>query len=169
MTLPTLAGFQWFIANVAAIDPSNLDPNSPVVSFSFDIALGIVNPQLALVGIPNTTSANYAQSMFDLAVFNLATDIVINYAVDPPTAPIVTTRPDGTEFTYFDYLRFKWGIGNFQAGVVANVSDVSTSTGLEVIEAAKTFTMGNLQNLKTPYGRQYMAIAQSYGPLWGLT
>lgn len=169
MTLPTLAGFQWFLANVAAIDTINLPPAAPVVAFSFNIALGIVNPQLALVGIPNTTPSSYVRTQFDLAVFNLATDIVINYAIDPPDAQPFTKRPDGTPVTYFDHLRYKWGVGNFQSGVVASVSDVSTSTSLEIIEAAKTFTLSNLQNLKTPYGRQYMAIAQRYGTLWGLT
>lgn len=165
----TLAGFQWFIANVMAIGSADLLPTDPVVSFAFNISLGLVNPQLALVPIPNTTASSHVRSQFDLAVYNLAADIVVNYAVDPPTAKIVTTRPDGTPFTFFDYLRFKWGVGAFQAGVVNSVSDVSTSTSFEVIEAAKTFTMANLQNLKTPYGRQYMAIAQSYGTLWGLT
>ena len=33
----------------------------------------------------------------------------------------------------------------------------------------KDFTLANLQNLKTPYGRQYLAWAQAYGPLWGLS
>jgi hypothetical protein len=30
--------------------------------------------------------------------------------------------------------------------------------------------MGNLQNLKTPYGRAYLAFAQDYGPsVWGIS
>lgn len=166
---PNLAGFQWFLVNVAGISAVDLPPTTPVVAFAFDVALGLVNPALALVGIPNSSSFSYTRSQFDLAVYNLATDLVVNYAVDPPGAQIVTTRPDGTQLTYFDFLRFKYGIGGFQSGVVNSVSDVSTSTSLEVIEAAKTFTLANLQNLKTPYGRNYLAIAQSYGPLWGLT
>jgi hypothetical protein len=165
----TLTGFQWFIQNVMGISQDNLPPTTPVVAFAFNVALGVVNPYLALATIPNTTSANYSQTMYDLAVYNLAGDLVINYAADAPDAPIYNTRPDGTQFTFFDYLRFKWGIGNFQAGVVGNTSDVTTSVGLEVIDAARTFTMGNLGNLKTPYGRTYMSIAQSYGTLWGIS
>jgi hypothetical protein len=31
-------------------------------------------------------------------------------------------------------------------------------------------TLAQLQNLKTPYGREYLALAQSYGPnVWGLS
>lgn len=166
---PNLAGFQWFLVNVAGISAGDLPPTTPVVAFAFDVALGVVNPALALVGIPNSSTFSYTRSQFDLAVYNLATDLVVNYAVDSPNAPVVTTRPDGTKLTYFDALRFKYGAGAFQAGVVNSVSDVSTSTSLEVIEAMKDLTLGQLQNLKTPWGRNYLAIAQSYGPLWGLT
>jgi hypothetical protein len=168
-TTPNLAGFQWFLVNVAAIDTINLPPTAPVVAFAFNVALGIVNPLLCGVCIPNQQNSPYTRSQFDIAVYNLATDLVINWAVDPTGSNVFSTRPDGTEMTFFEYLRFKWGIGNAHFGVVGSVSDVSTTTSIEVIEAAKTFTLGNLQNLKTPYGRTYLAIAQSYGALWGLT
>ena len=49
-------------------------------------------------------------------------------------------------------------------GVVASTSNEGTSTSLEVIAAAKNFTLGNLQNLETPYGRAYWRSAQDYGP-----
>jgi hypothetical protein len=165
---PNLAGFQWFLANVVAIDTDNLPPSAPVVTFAFNVALGIVNPQLCLVGIPNQQDSPYTKSQYDLAVYNLAADLVINWAVDPPGAP-TATLPDGTQLSFFERLRYRWGIGNAHFGVVASINDVSTSTNIEVIEAAKTFTLGNLQNLKTPYGRTYLAIAQSYGTLWGLS
>jgi len=35
---------------------------------------------------------------------------------------------------------------------------------LVVMEAAKMFTLSNLQNLKDIYGRTYLGYAQSYGP-----
>jgi hypothetical protein len=41
--------------------------------------------------------------------------------------------------------------------------------GLLNPEAMKTFTLANLQNLKTPWGREYLAIAQRAGTTWGLT
>jgi hypothetical protein len=165
---PNLAGFQWFLANVAAIDADNLPPSAPVVNFAFNVALGVVNPLLATVCIPNQQNSPYTRSQYDLAVYNLAADLVINWAVDPPNAP-TSQLPDGTQLAFFERLRYRWGIGNAHFGVVGSISDVSTTTSIEVIEAAKTFTLGNLQNLKTPYGRQYLAIAQSYGTLWGLT
>lgn len=174
MAAPTLAGFQWFIVNVMGISTIDCDPASPFTAFAFNLALAIVNQQLALVGLPNQVNpvTGGPASLYDVAVNNLAGDNLINFYVDEPNATLVNIAgPNGTTIPvpYFESLRYKWGIGGFQSGVVSSVSDVSTSTSLEVIEAAKNFTLGDLQNLKTPYGRQYLAIAQRYGTLWGLT
>ena len=54
-------------------------------------------------------------------------------------------------------------------GVVAASSDESTSTNLLNPEQMKYFTLRDLQMLKTPYGREYLGIAQSVGPIWGVT
>ena len=40
---------------------------------------------------------------------------------------------------------------------------------MTVPKAFDELTIGNLQNLKTPWGRVYLGIAQSYGTLWGLS
>jgi hypothetical protein len=165
----TVAGFTTFIRNVMGITSDFLPDDSAAIVISLNVALAITNPQLALVGIPNTTPP---VSLYDLAVYNLAGDNLINYTIDPTDAPLVNVvGPNGTtiEVGFFESLRYKWGIAGFQPGVVASVSDVTTSTTLEVIEAAENFTLGDLQNLKTPYGRQYLAIAQRYGALWGLS
>jgi len=47
--------------------------------------------------------------------------------------------------------------------------DEATSQTLLTPEAMKGLTLADLQNLKTPWGRQYLAFAQSYGTLWGIT
>ena len=73
-------------------------------------------------------------------------------------------------------------VGDFDAEVIDLLTlspfDLETvlasvrKTGRVVIvqEAAKNFTLANLQALKDPYGRQYLALAQSYGPeTWGMS
>ena len=48
-------------------------------------------------------------------------------------------------------------------------NDETTGETLVVMDAAKGFTLSNLQNLKTPWGRTYLGFAQQFGTLWGLT
>ena len=61
-------------------------------------------------------------------------------------------------------MRTKLGIAKFSPGVVSSQADAGTSTALLNPEFMKTLTMQNLQNLRDPWGRQYIAFAQSYGP-----
>lgn len=151
---PTLAGFQAFIADVMGINPIYLPTNSPAIGWAYTVALMVVNPDLALVGSP--AGAPVQTSMYAIAVYNLAGDNLINFAPDQ----------DGRE--YFATLRKTMGISAFAAGVVTSASDSGTSDSLAVSEALHNLTIGQLQNLKTPWGRQYLAIAQSYGTIWGV-
>ena len=148
MTSPTLAGYQDFITQVMGIDSTNLPPSQPVIALSFQAALDTVNRAINVA----------SPGMYTAAVYNLAGDFLINWAPDVP----------GQKF--FQDLRKRWKLDNWAAGVVASTTDASTSTALDVIEAAKNFTIGDLQNLRTPYGRTYLGIAQNYGPtIWGIS
>jgi hypothetical protein len=151
---PTLAGFQAFIAGVMGIDPLYLPPDSPAIGWAYTVALMDVNPDLALIGSPS--GAPMQTSMYALAVYNLAGDNLINFAPDQPGR------------TYFAELRKSMGISAFAAGVVTSASDSGTSDSLAVSDALHNLTLGQLQNLKTPYGRQYLALAQNAGTMWGL-
>ncbi len=165
---PTLAGFQSFMLNVMGIPTSTLPPTAPVVETAFDIAVDIVNLQL------NVASPD----IYTLAVYNLAGSNIINYAQDivytSTTAPTGSTLlPDGTvrylnDLPYFAYLRKSWNILGFAGGVVQSSGDVGTSESMVVQEAAKEFTLADIQYLKDPFGRHYLALAQRYGTLWGL-
>lgn len=95
--------------------------------------------------------------MYLLAVYNLGADRLMNYAQDQRGQ------------TYFKDIRRNLKLGAFTPGVVTSASDQGTSTALLDIEAAKTFTIADLQTLKTPWGRTYMGIAQDVGTLWGLS
>jgi|APCry1669192062_1035393.scaffolds.fasta_scaffold00554_4 hypothetical protein len=153
--LPTVTGFQSFIYNVMGIDPLVLPSDSPVIGWAFQVAMMIVSPDLAIVATANGTTP--ATSLYELAVYNLAGDNLVNYAQDQAGR------------TYFADLRASLKINAFAAGVVTSASDAGTSDSLAVPESLKNLTLSDLQNLKTPWGRAYLAIAQRYGTLWGLT
>ena len=145
-TTPTQAGFTAFIRNVMGIPTSALPDSSPTITWALEIAQTIVNVQLNLV-----------PGIYTLAVYNLAGDNLVNYATDQPNQ------------THFADLRSQLGLSNFTAGVVSSTSDSGTSVSLATPEFMKTLTLSDLQNLKTPWGRNYLAFAQRYGTAWGIS
>jgi len=152
--LPTVAGFLLFIRNVMGISALVLPDNSPAISWAFSIATMFVNPDLAVVG--SSLNVTPQTNLFVQATYNLAADNLVNYAQDQ------------TGRTYFSDLRASLKINNFAAGVVQSASDNGTSDSLVVPEALQHLTLANLQNLKTPWGRTYLAMAQTAGTLWGV-
>jgi hypothetical protein len=159
---PTLAGFQNFVTSVMGITPGNLPPGSIWISIAFSQALAIVNPALRVVPIPAMDPAGVTLnsggfSVYSLAVYNLAASNLLGLAQDQMGR------------TYFKKLRKELNINGFVSGVVSASADESTSVAIVVQEAAKNFTLANLQQLKDPYGRAYLALAQSYGQsTWGM-
>lgn len=96
--------------------------------------------------------------IYTLAVYNLAADRLINFALDIP------------DQTFFTDLRCKLRIEDRTPGVTSSTSDQGTAASFLNPLFMETLTMQDLQTLKTPYGRQYMAFAQMYGRnIWGLT
>ena len=148
-TTPNQADYTLFLRNVVGIASSFLPDGAEIIITTLAIAQEIVNPQI------NCASAR----MYTLAVYNLAADRLINFAPDQP------------EQTYFDDLRGpeKLNISGFAPGVVASSSNETTASALLNPEQMKEFTLMDLQNLKTPYGREYISIAQSVGTLWGMS
>ncbi len=171
---PTLAGFITFIRDIMGITTTVLPDNSPVIGMAFAVALAIVNPALRCVRIPQADSTGAVLnagglSIYSLAVNNLAADNLINYAQDLPGAtPVEGSNPP---LPFFAWTRAQWNINGFVSGVISGSADEGTSQSLVVQEAAKAFTLKDLQNLKTPYGRTYLGYAQSYGPTgpWGIS
>ena len=145
--MPTLAGFQWFITNIMGISSLYLPTSAPIISWVYSLASGTVNFQLASI----------STDIYSQAVYNLGGDLLINYAQDQAGQ------------TYFAGLRKTFHTNDFIAGVVENASDQSTSDGLHIPESLSNLTLADLQNLKTPYGRTYLSLAQKVGSLWGLS
>jgi len=176
---PTLAGFLTFVRTTMGIGTAILPDNSPVIGMAFAVALAIVNPSLQSVSIPQFDSTG-AQlnggglSVYALAVYNLAGDNLLNYAQDLPEAPIVPGSgkagdPTNPGLPFFAWTRKQLNLNGFVSGVIQSSSDNGSGNSMVVQDAAKNFTLANLQQLKTPYGRQYLAFAQSYGPsTWGM-
>jgi hypothetical protein len=144
---PTLPGFMDFIANHMNISTTALPSTSPWIGWAFNYAQEIVSPTLGCV-----TTILYA-----LATYNLAADFLVNFCPDSPGQCVFAT------------LREMYRINSFVPGVVQSTSDNGTSTSLLVPDFLKELTLSDLQELKTPYGRAYLAIAQKYGTLWGIT
>lgn len=123
-----------------------LSTTDPVIQMALNVAVDIVN-----------TDLTFTADIYTLAVYNLATDNVYRFAQDTPSAS--RTPP-----LFFEAMREKLGLNNFTAGVVASSGDEGTSVSLLNTEAMKNLTLMDLQNLKTPWGRQYLYFAQMMGP-----
>lgn len=167
---PTLASFINFVRTIVGITTEVLPDDSPYLGWAFAVALSIVNPALRCNPVPQFDSTGAVLNSggfttYALAVFNLGADNLFNYAQDLPDAAAYKN-----DLPYFAYFRSLWNVNGFVSGVISASADESTSQSLVVQEAAKNFTLGNLQNLKTPYGRAYLAMAQDYGPeTWGIS
>lgn len=150
---PTPDGFLIWVRGFMGVPASVLPDNSPYLGYAYDIAITTVNTLLAA-----------APNQYALAVYNLGGDRLVN--ITPDAVPLVVYK---NELPYWAYQREAFKIYAFSAGVVQSASDEGTSDSLLVPDAFKGLTMSDLQNLKTPWGRNYLSYAQKFGSLWGLT
>ncbi len=142
-----LASFSAYIAGPMGISSTYLSPTDPNITLALSTALDFVNQLINTV----------APDLYTLALNGLAGDFLLQWAQDLPGQ------------TFFATARQNYGINNFVAGIVSNTEDESTSVAIKTPDFMAGLTLMDLQNLKTPYGRQYLMIAQQFGALWGLT
>jgi hypothetical protein len=167
---PTLAGFITWVRTVMGVPSPVLPDNAPVLGMALAVSMAIVNPALRCVAIPQVDAAGVALNsggltIYVLAVYNLGGSNLLAYAQDAADAPIFEDK-----LPYWQFLRKKFNTFGFVSGVIQSTGDESTNSSLVVQDAAKNFTLANLQQLKDPWGRQYLAFAQSYGPsTWGIS
>ena len=151
---PTLGGFIGFITNVMGISATYLPSDSPIISYVFNFALNYVNQ--ALQAIPNANTGMW--SPYAMEVYNLAGDRLVNFAQDQVGQ------------TFFQTMRTNLGLNSFVGGVISATADNGTSQSMVVPEAMETLTFSDLSTLKTPWGRQYLGMAQDYGAgPWGIS
>lgn len=145
--MATLAGYLTFVRSQMGLTTAQLPDNSPSIALSYNIAVEIVYSAIQCV----------SQLIYDQCVYNLAGDTLVNIAQDQ------------TGQTIFADLRKTFALNTFIGGVISSSADVSTSESMTTPEFIKSLTLANLQQMKTPWGRQYLAYAQSSGALWGLS
>ena len=145
---PNRTDYLSFLRNVAGVPVSALPDSSTQIDDTLAVAQDIVS----------MTIQEAAPTIYVLAVYNLATDRLLNYAIDQ------------TGQTYFVDIRKAWNLLDITVGVISGGTDQGTTSAIENPEQLKMLTLADLQMLKTPYGRTYLGFAQSYGTnLWGLT
>jgi hypothetical protein len=93
------------------------------------------------------------------AVYCLATDRLINVGQDPI---------DGST-TFFSDLRAALKLNSFVPGLISRSADENTDQSFEIPESLSILTLPDLQNMKTPLGREYLGYAQQSAPIWGLS
>lgn len=142
-----VAGFLYFLRNIAQVPTAALPDTSAYVLFAYSAAVDTVLLQIQIA----------APKVYDWAVYNWATDALINWCPDIPPS------------TFFADARRLYGVNNFIGGIATAAADQATSGSLTVPESLKNLTVGDLASLKTPFGRAYLEIAQKYGSNWGIS
>lgn len=159
---PTLGGFINFVTNVMK-PPAPFDPaTDPSVEFAFNFAI-----EWTYIGLASVPGRMGALTMYQIAVYNFAADTLINIAEDPEGAPAVPFSDPPLPFWAF--TRKKYNILSFIPGIVQSSGDVSTNVGYMVPKSFENYSVMDLQNLKTPFGRTYLSIAGAWGPVHGLS
>ncbi len=146
-------------------------PNATDFATMLTTEIGLTAGALTTAAIQVTASLAYAQcwvykrlncisnGIYLRAVYCLATDRLLNIGQDPTN----------NSTTFFASLRTQFAITSFIAGVISSSSDESTSQSIAVAESLNTLTLPDLQNLKTPWGREYLGYAQQGAPIWGVS
>jgi hypothetical protein len=153
---PTLAGFQWFVANSMGVPPEA----TPDITFLQAAYAQAVN--IALTDLSSVPYVSGTPNLYAIAVYNLAAAMLLWGAQDNPTAP----PPNNT---YWSDLRTKLGIYNMSYGLVNSAADQGTSESMFIPDIIKGMNLLNLQLLKSPWGQMYLMIAGEWGTIWGLT
>ena len=132
-TGPTLAGFTSFIYNVVHIPPASLPTDSPAINDAYCAALEVVNCVILQV----------SPQQYTIAVYNLGTSNLINYAPDV-TAPNPVPYMGNTT-GYFAFWRDKFKILSYVPGTIQATNDETTGDSFVVPDQAQQFTLGDLE------------------------
>lgn len=144
---PTLADFTSWVYTVMGVPTAALPPGSASFGYAFNVALATVSLNIQLS----------SPLIYQLAVYNLGGSLLLNWAPDQPGQ------------TYFADIRKTWNLNAPSSGVVRFAGDQGTDVTVEVLESLKNLTISQIQNFKDPYGRQYLAWAQTWNSPWGIS
>lgn len=156
-TSPSLADFLTFLATSVQIPTAALPVDSPWPGYSFNQAMALVVCAPAAAGV-----------LYTMAVYNLATAILFEITPDQSGLTYFADARSGNPSTNFPNGGF--GLNTATLGLVTSASDEGTSSTIATPDWARNLTIGQLALFQTPWGRLYLAYAQSYGStIWGLT
>ncbi|WP_051377034.1 hypothetical protein [Paraburkholderia dilworthii] len=146
-TTPNVTDLYTFLTTVAGIPTSALPSDSAYIPWALSYAEEMTLQVLRFVG----------QDYYCFAVYCLATSFLINWCPDQPGQ------------TYFADLRKTWNLTGFTGGIIQSTADQSTSESMLMPEFLSGLTIGQLQALKDPFGRQWLAAMADNGPIWGIS
>jgi hypothetical protein len=146
-----------------------LPSDAPVITWAYEIAQATVNPVFRRVPNRACPPLSPPQSIiYTQMTYNLGGNNLVNWAPDVPDL-FYKTLADGEQVGYFQFFRQNFGLNGFTPGVVSATYDQGTGTTLTVPESLKNLTIADLQLTKTPWGRTYLGLAQSWNQPWGIS
>lgn len=146
-TTPNVTDLYTFLTTVAGVPTAALPSNSAYLPWALSYAEEKTLLVLYAIG----------QDYYCFAVYCLATSFLLNWC------------PDQANQTFFADARKNMGLNGFVGGTVQSSADQSTSESLLSPEFLKGIQLSDLQQLKDPYGRQFLSMQQSLGNIWGLS
>lgn len=148
---PNFVDFQAWVANMMGV-PQSAMPDVATLQMAYDESLNLALDDLATIPYQPGSPSIYA-----LAVYNLGGAILLDIAQDAPGS------------TYWSDLRDKLGVNSTIFTITTGASDQGTSkTG---VVPAFVNQMGPMDFwlYQTPWGRQYLILAGSWGTVWGIS
>lgn len=142
--------------NTVTSNPAGYPPQAWALAF----ALEIVSEYIAAASC----------LMYVRAVYCLAADRLINFGADQPQQTWLATAREQYGITKTNAQTGAVVFTNLAMGVVSMASDNGSATSILNPDQLKGLTIMDLSNLRTPWGREYLAIAQAVGPnLFGVS
>lgn len=146
-TQPNTTDLYTFVTTVAGVPTAALPSSSAYLAWSLSYAEEQTLLVLRAIG----------QDYYCFAVYLLATSFLINWCPDQPGQ------------TFFVALRKTWNISGFVGGIISSTADQGTSESMDMPDFIKGLTLMNLNQLKDPFGRQYLSMTQEVGNVWGIS
>ena len=137
---------------------TSLDWSGGLVTVTAGSALGYNSGQCFPVAVVGAAPAAY-NGCFTATVTGSAT---FTYPLE--SNPGAATSPGMFNMSFFWQARQSLSLNSLVAGPVQSTGDQGTNTTLVVPDFFKTLTFEDLDLIKTPWGRRYLAYAQKAGP-----